>query len=259
MTLRVFTILMTLICALHGSCWAREAKRIFYVDAAKGDDGNAGTSQEKALKTIGKAAKMLQGGDQLIVLPGVYYERPAFFDLKSSKENPIWILAQPRGEATISAAWKEAALGKVKWKDEGDGVYSTPKKGPALFGWTEEKLFLPRIMKVEHLRAGEIRKKGWKKGIKVPPYGHAHADKKLFVKLPGAKNPNGVPLMFSLPSWGEWPAKPVVRIGSPHVIFDGFRVQGSGTYGIIISGAHGTVRHRRCRHDQRRVYPWLGL
>jgi hypothetical protein len=49
--------------------------------------------------------------------------------------------------------------------------------------------------------------------------------------------------MFSPPTWGEKPEKKLVEIYSPYVIFDGFRVQGSGTYGVIFYKDHCVARN----------------
>ena len=125
--LTVVFVIVVLACA-----GARAAGRTLYVDGRGGSDENAGTSPDRALKTISAGARILRGGDKLIVGPGVYYERPVFGDMGTSPDKPVWILAQPRGQAVISGAWQAAAEGKVKWTPEGDGVCATRRTPPSV-------------------------------------------------------------------------------------------------------------------------------
>ena len=204
--------------------------RIIYVDQETGDDANDGLSRRSAIATISRGAQILKKGDRMIVSPGVYYEQPEFYTPGSSTEKPVWILAEPRGEVTISAMWPEAALGQVHWRDEGEGIYSAPH-GAALFG-SFEATFLFRCNTVDDLRTG------WAEAVEVylPPYGFAVRNDSIFVKLPGGVDPNGRELLFSPPSWDEsgWITGVVEVYNSPYLIIDGFRIEGSGTSGIYM-------------------------
>ena len=98
-----------------------------YVSAGTGDDQADGRSPETAFATLPRAVGALGGGDTLVVMPGVYHVAPLVIqDLPSTPENPIRILAEPRGMATLSAAWPQAATGRVQWQPEGDGIHSAP-------------------------------------------------------------------------------------------------------------------------------------
>ncbi len=220
-----------------------EIRRILYVDSQRGNDSNEGTSPKDAFKTITRAARAVRGGDKLIVGPGVYYERPVFTDLRSSKEKPVWIISEPPGAAIISGAWKEAAEGEVKWKPEGDGIYSVKRSQPSLFGWTESKHFLFRYMKLEHLRSRKVPTRGQFGMVIGPESGFAWGKGRFYLRLPGGVNPNGKRIMFSPPTWGEKPIVNLVEIRSTYVILDGFRIQGSGTYGVVFYEPHGVVRN----------------
>ncbi|MCK4375105.1 MAG: hypothetical protein KAX19_07245, partial [Candidatus Brocadiae bacterium] len=217
----------------------------FYVSARSGDDAAGGRSGEAAFKTLGRAFEEVRGGDTLIVMPGEYYTAPLVIaDLESSPENPVWILAEPRGQATISAAWPEAAVGEVKWTDEGGGIWSAPH-GPMLFGSWDGR-FLFRYMSVADLKAAEVETRGSYGRVKGPTSGFAWEGDRIYVKLPGGADPNGERLIFSPPSWGEPTYTPVVRVhNSPGLIFDGLRIQASGTYGIGFDAAstHPIVRN----------------
>ncbi len=85
-----------------------------------------------------------------------------------------------------------------------------------------------------------------KVNVRMPLYGFAAQNGRLFVKLPGGLDPNGQALRFSPPTWGEEGRTPVVKINqSPHVILDGFRIEGSGTYCVRLDreSHHVTIRN----------------
>lgn len=229
--------------ALLACSGANAAGRTLYVNGRRGSDGNSGTSPDRALKTISAGARVLRGGDKLIVGPGVYYERPVFGDMGASPDKPVWILAQPRGEAVISGTWEAAAEGKIKWTPEGGGVYSTPRTNPALFCWTTEKAFVFRYMTLKDLRARKVSTRGRSGEVTGPEAGFTCEGGKIYLRLPDSKDPNGRRLMFSSPSWGEKPTEKIVQIHSPHVVFDGFRVQGTGTFGVVFYKPQATVRN----------------
>ncbi len=220
-----------------------EIERILYVDSEKGNDSNKGTSPQDAFKTITKAAREIKGGDKLIVAPGVYYERPIFSELGTSEKRPVWIISERPGEAIISGAWKEAAEGEVKWKPEGGGIYSVERKQPSLFGWTEERQFLFRYMKLEHLQSRKVPTRGRDGTVTGPESGFVCEKGRLYLRLPGGVDPNGKRIMFSSPTWGERPEEDLVEIDSPYVILDGFRIQGSGTIGVVFYEPNCVVRN----------------
>jgi len=162
--------------------------RTVYVDASSGSDSNDCLAADRACRTIQRGAAVVRGGDRMLVGPGVYYERPYFQNLGSSATAPVWILAEPRGAATISGMWKEAALGQVAWDDAadgitGDGVFSAPHN-PALFG-AYQGTYLFRYNNVADLRAGRAG------SLNATPYGIASGGGRVYVKLPGSIDPNG--------------------------------------------------------------------
>ena len=223
----------------------RVSGKCLYVSALRGDDAADGTSIDSPVKNLQRAVQMLAGGDTLKVLPGEYYVAPLTIrDLSSSVEEPIWILAEPRGRATLSAAWPEAATGRVRWRDEGEGVWSAPH-GPATFaGWNGHFLF--RYMSVVDLRAAEVQTRDWYGEVHGPISGFAWESGRIFVKLPGGGDPNGEKIIFAPPFWGEEGTTPVVEVfNSPGLIFDGLRLQASGIFGIKFDPAssHAVVRN----------------
>lgn len=196
----------------------------WYVDAATGEDDSDGSSPESAVATLERGAELLSAGDLLLVGPGTYYETPVF----GGYGGQVWIRAEPLGDATISGMWPEAARGEVAWTDEGDGVWSA-EHGPAVFGALDER-FLFRFESVEDLQAAEAV------GVPIPPWGFAHEDGRLWLRLDG-QDPNGEPVRLSAPYWGEEGAlDAVVWIeDAPGVILEGFRIEGSATQCVWIA------------------------
>ena len=200
--------------------------RVLYVDTRNGDDSNNCLSETNACKSIQKAANKLRSTDKLIVKPGVYYESVRFDNLDSSINQPVWVLAEPRGSVRISAMWKQAAKGKVNWRDEGEGVYSV-KHGPASFA-SYNDVFLFRFNSVNELRKAQVMTHSGV--VNLPPYGFAIEHGKIYVRLPDDIDPNGRSILFSPPSWGEDGRQPVLEVNnSPGFILDGFYIEGSGT------------------------------
>ena len=225
------------------------AGKCLYVSARDGDDKADGRSSETAFRTLARAVADLSGGDTLKVLPGEYYVAPLEIrDLDSSVERPVWILGEPRGKAVVSAAWPEAATGKVQWDDEGDSVWSAPH-GPVTFGgWRGHFLF--RYMSVEDLRAAKVQTRGWYGEVFGPTSGFAWEGERVYVKLPGGRDPNGERIVFSPPFWGEEGTTPVVAVfNSPGLVFDGLRFQASGIFGIKFDPASTHAVVRNCRFE----------
>ena len=95
------------------------------------------------LRHHGARCPGLRGGDTLKVLPGQYFVAPlSIDDLGSTPDKPVWILAEQRDAATLSAAWEEAATGRVEWRKEGDGSWSRALRPEDLW-WLARSLSLP--------------------------------------------------------------------------------------------------------------------
>jgi len=231
--------------AWGGSRDAAADGRRWYVSARTGSDAANGKTAKTAFHTLPRGLKAVGAGDALIVMPGVYYHAPLEIrDLPSSLEKPIWILAAPRGKAVISAAWPEAAEGQVKWRDEGEGLYSAPH-GPVLFGgWKGH--FLYRYMSLGDLKRARAKTTGSYGEVNGPESGIVCADGQVYVKLPGGADPNREKILLSPPFRGEPGTSAVIRVyNSPGLIIDGLRVQASGTFGIQFDAAssHPVVRN----------------
>ena len=212
----------------------------FYVNCEADRDDYDGRSPEEPFKTIQRGADALSGGDELVVAPCVYFEQPIIWNPGSDAENPVWIRANPLGEATISGMWEEAALGADGlWQDEGDGVYSA-EHGPALFG-SYEGTFLFRRNSLEDLRSESVTFysdiKSRDVTVNMPDHGFACEGGRIYVKLSGGVDPSGESILFSPPTWGEeGELHAVLEVAAAtHVIIDGFRIEGSGTNCVWIN------------------------
>lgn len=229
-TMNLFSLpcLILIFCLFISACSRSDTvqNRVFYVDASGGDDTNNCLALNSACKSIQGAAKMLRGGDTLIVKAGTYYESLRFKNLRSSRKNPVLIKAEPRGSARISGMWEQAAVGKVQWQDVGDGIYSATH-GPMLFG-SYKHTFLFRLNSIEELRNAEAKTRSGT--VKLPPYGFAFKRGKIYIRLPGNTDPNGKSILLSPPSWREPGRQSVITVDdSPGFILDGFYIEGSGT------------------------------
>ena len=125
----------------------------------------------------------------MIVRPGHYYETPLFKDLGSSREKPVWILSEQPGAAVISGLWREAEQGAVDWAHLGDDIYEAVH-GDAFMGDAEGH-FLFRYKSPGDLIASSVI------GIEKPPYGFAHQNGRLYLRLPGGADPNQVPVRLT--------------------------------------------------------------
>ncbi|MAF67261.1 MAG: hypothetical protein CMJ84_16590 [Planctomycetes bacterium] len=185
---------------------------------------------------------------------GTYYHRSLALDgLSGSAASPIRIQAEPRGLATVSAAWREAAEGRAGlWTAEGGGIYSAPNDTPAIFGgWQGTLLF--RYETLADLQNAETTPvpTQYSGDVFGPVHGFAWEDERIYLRLPGEADPEGEPLVFSTPTWDEGTvgsgAQPVIAVsGTPGLIFDGLRIVGSGTYGVTCDEGSPDVVFRNC-------------
>lgn len=92
-----------------------------FIDAAKGDDNNAGT-REAPWKTLTHAVPRLQAGSTLYLRGGVYYERPVWSPAATA-DQPITIRSFPGELAIIDGGYREfAETPATCWQPNSDGV-----------------------------------------------------------------------------------------------------------------------------------------
>lgn len=209
--------------------------------AGAGGDGSKATP----FTTIQAAADVAEGGDQIVVAAGTYFERPVFDTLGSSAEQPVVIKAERPGSVTISAMWREAAEGRVAWQPVGKDIYAAEAPERPLFGHDGD-VFLFRFNTVEDLLIGQAG------DVAMPPYGFGAEDGLVYVRLPDGQDPNGRRLKFSAEK-----SSVLTITSSAYVVIDGFRIEGGGE-GICIDfdaeSHHAIVRNTvmtSCRHGVR--------
>jgi hypothetical protein len=177
----------------------------------------------------------------MIVRPGIYYETPVFSDLNSSESEPVWILSERPGEAVISGLWQAAEQGDVNWTEVGGGIYKA-EHGDSFMGEAEDH-FLFRYKSLADLEARTVR------DIEKPPYGFAHQDGEIYLRLPSGADPTGVPVKLT----DEF-EQAIVRIeNSPYMILDGFAITGGGgTEAIVVDrdSHHVTLRNLIVTHSR---------
>jgi len=213
--------------------WAKTV----HVDVVNGQTGNDGLAPDQAVPSLGEGIALLEPGDEMVVAPGVYYERPEFYVPGTTAETPVWVRAQPLGSATISGMWEEAARGEVEWQPTPwEGIY-TAEHGMSLFG-AHDGTFLFRFNDVDDLRAGEVTFAAQIHDDQVitldlPDHGFSTDGTSVYLRLPGGIDPNGESVLLSLAGQAESEDYTLAWISStPHLIVDGFRIQGSGTHGL---------------------------
>lgn len=227
--------------ACDGDCSRCGDKRTIWIDQINGQDGNSGLTKSEAVKTITAGANIVQGGDVMIVRPGIYYETPVFSDLGSSETEPVWILSEKPGEAVISGLWPEAEQGQVHWSEVGPDLYQA-SHGDSFMGEADDR-FLFRYKSRLDLEASSVI------GIEKPPYGFAHEDGEIYLKLPNGADPNGMSVKLT-----DQFSQPIVTIeNSPYVIIDGFTITGAGgTEAIHVDrdSHHATLRNLIVTHSR---------
>lgn len=220
-----------------------------------GNDASDGATPAQAMRSITAALARVQGGDTILLLPGVHYhDRLVIAGIPgTSAEKPLTLRAEPRGSATISAAWREVAEGTAVWQPEGDGIYSLPQRefeGDPVFstmagygqhllaGWaTLADLKASRSPYNKRGPAGEF--------FKTPGYGFAYDQGRCYLRLPDKADPNGKHLVFAFRpkgTPGNW--KLVDIVDTPGLVIDGLRFEGaSRAIEFSPSSTHAVVRN----------------
>ncbi|MEM6333243.1 MAG: hypothetical protein AAF823_07895 [Planctomycetota bacterium] len=242
------------------------AGRVFYVHASSGDDAADGRSPQTAWRTLQAAVDRVQPGDALIVGPGSYYQPTLRVrDRAGTAQRPIYIRAEPLGEATVSSAWPDAAEGLVEWHREADGVWSAPfparKRDPKTFGGfvaadgTEYMLFGMRSLADLLSDKAPIWKQwdryGPDRPMPWPGYGFALEAGRCWLRTPNGEDPNGKRVVIA--THADHESSAVHIDNSPHVILDGLRFEGAGDKAVKAerNSPYLTVRNaviEYCRH-----------
>lgn len=218
---------------------------VYHVHPDLGDDAHDGRAPERAFRSLERATRGLQAGDALLIGPGAYYVHHLQLEgLAGTAEAPIYLRAEPRGGATLSCAWPDAAEGLVAWTDEGDGLWSAPY--PTRPGGDQraigglrangETWFLFGMRSLADLIQNEVFiGSKWDRfspdhGMPWPGYGFALEGGRCWLRTPERRDPNGAPVIIS--SYTNHEASIVHLRDSTHIVIDGLRFEGAGDKAI---------------------------
>lgn len=226
-----------------------------YVNGSTGDDRNDGLSKEKPLRTIQRAADLVNPGDTVRIAPGVYFETVELARCGTAAQ-PVTFLADGKpGCVILTAAEQAIREKKVKFQleDKALGIYSAPcTRAPSRVLYSNIDLYPYTTM--EGLKTFRI-----KNGYPAPENGFYFDEqsKKLYVRLHpsgryGSTDPNDHVIAVSPPFAPGYnghhiyrkqdanffisPRKPV------HVILSGITFETPGSAGVVTGGSNVVVR-----------------
>lgn len=198
-------------------------RRIFV--SKDGNNSNDGLSAVNAKLTIQAGLDLLQAGDVLTIGSGVYFETPSLTGVAGTVDDNIWIVAERRGEVTISHLWEDAYNGTQVWDDEGGGTWSAVH-GDVWSGFHGGD-FLFRYQSQADLEAATLSVNGIVSNPNVitkPQYGFAVEGGRIYVKLRDGIDPNGEQIKLT----ENFSATILDFNNCDNFIVDGLRVEGAG-------------------------------
>lgn len=226
-----------------------------YVNGASGDDANDGLSKEKPLRTIQRAADLVNPGDTVLIAPGLYFETVRF-TRGGTAEQPVAFRADGEpGSVTVTAADREIREKKKSWnlEDAALGLYSVP------FGHIPSRVLYSGVDLFPCSSLDGLKTFLLKDGYPAPENGFYfdEASGKLFVRLHpsqkyGPADPNRHTMSVSPVPAGGFNGHHVYRMQDSnffvepkepmHLIFSGFLFETPGTAGIVTGGSDIVVR-----------------
>lgn len=227
-----------------------------YVDGSAGDDRNDGLSKEKPLRTIQRAADLVNPGDTVRIAPGVYFETVELARGGTAAQ-PITFLADGKpGCVILTGAEQAIREKKVKFQqeDKAPGIYSAPcGRAPSRVLYSNIDLYPYSTM--EGLKTFRI-----KNGYPAPENGFYFDEqaKKLYVRLHpsgryGSTDPNDHVIAVSPPFAPGYNGHHIhqkrdanffISLRKPvHVILSGITFETPGSAGVVTGGSNVVVRN----------------
>ncbi|HEX3658529.1 MAG TPA: right-handed parallel beta-helix repeat-containing protein [Pirellulales bacterium] len=258
---RTFCLCGAWIAALLLAWSATAGAATWHVDAAKGDDANTGET-DSPLRTIMRAAKLVNPGDLVLVHPGVYFEHVKL-ERSGTSDAPITFRAVGGPEKTVvTGAHQPLREGLLKWQrvDEPLGLWriGLPDEPATLLC---DNLNLYRYPSLAELRALVVNDvSGQKMPGPGPKHGWAWADGHVYLRLHpagyyGSTDPNAHTLKAS-PARGagfrgdeiDSRTRACFSLSTPgatHAVIEGFTCESPGFCGVWVR--KGGVVVRNCR------------
>lgn len=224
---------------------------ILYVNAEKGSDSNTGLNQTQALKTIQRASELAKAGDEVIIEPGIYYERVQVPQSnRGESEKPIIFRADriEQGRVVITGADRTIREGNGElWElvDESLGLYAvrfSQKEGPARV--TYDNVDLYPYASLDELKSFRTV---WEGGSPAPKHGfHYDAEKGLlYVRLHASRHGNPDPnmrIMAVSPRSTTGRAFSITGPGPAYIVIEGITFETPGDSAIYTEASMITIR-----------------
>lgn len=214
-----------------------------------GNDSNDGLSAGQAKLTIQAGLNIAQPFDVVSIGSGIYFETTFLSGFSGTETAPLWVVAERRGEATISDLWQEAYEGTQVWDDEGGGtfsavhgdVWSGSHAGDFLFRYQSQSDLEGATLSIPN---GLVQNPNV---VTKPQYGFAIESGRVFIRLRDGEDPNGKQIKLT-----DSFSQTIMNFDNcDFVIIDGLQVEGSGDTPAIdfdSSSASPVIRNVKTDH-----------
>ena len=205
-----------------------------------GNDSAQGT-QASPLKSVALAMSRANAGDQVRLLPGIYYQEVnQATALRSGSANNYIHLISDTPRAAILDGSDPAFFNRTDWRDDGGGVYSLPYSGAAPYvasvGTGSSLYRLAAQTSLSNLQSAYL-------GVSQ---GFVTSGGRIYVRLEGNASPNGKQINIA-----RYPIGLYLDASYWHVegvAFQHFGHTNERASAIQISGADGIVIHNILAH-----------
>lgn len=144
-----------------------------------GSDWRSGSSPDRPLATIQRAADLARPGDTVVILPGIYRER-LFLSRGGRPGAPVVFRAARPGTVTITGEARPDVVRRLRWTDEGQGFFSAPTPWPVLLARGDGQMLF-RAYDIDALKVYAAR---------TPSFGAFFTDgRRLLVVFPDKRSP----------------------------------------------------------------------
>lgn len=170
--------------------------------------------------TIAAAMAAANPNDVVLIRSGTYYESSLQkTNFAGTPSTPLWIVAEERGQVTVSALWQAADEGQASlWTSDGGGVWFA-SHGKTYIGSHGDDFLMHYITEAD-LRAASVS------GVTKPTYGMAvvTGENRIYVRLRGDINPNGQNIKIP-----DAISQTIFDFNnSDNIILDGLIIEGAG-------------------------------